>query len=142
MPKDIFNLTTQQVEGVYARAYNFYQVGRYSEAAQIFRVLMMLNGSETKYVLGLAACFQMLKEYKDAADIYTFCTLIDPQNPIPYYHMSDCFMNLKDIPSAKVALKMAIQKAGEKAEYQILKDRSILTLQHLDHTSKSTIKNR
>ena len=30
MPKDILNLSDQQVEGLYAQAYNFYQTGRYT----------------------------------------------------------------------------------------------------------------
>lgn len=136
MPRDIFNLNDRQVETLYAQAYNFYQMGRYFDAIQIFRLLIILNVGEVKYVLGLASCMHMMKEFKNAADIYTFCTILDPENPIPFYHMSDCFLEMKDPHSAYVSLEMAIKKAGIKPEFQVLKDRAAITLQNLRNKIK------
>ena len=42
----------------------------------------MLNAMEPKYILGLAACFHMLKEYFNAIQTYTMCSALDLQNPI------------------------------------------------------------
>jgi len=140
MPKDVLNLSDQQVEGLYAQAYNFYQTGRYQDAIQIFRLLIMLNASETKYILGLAACLHMMKDYKNAIDTYTMCSVLDPETPIPYYHMSDCFLCMKDPYSAIVALEMALKRAGNKPEYQMLKDRSEITMKILQSEAKENIK--
>lgn len=136
MPKDVLNLSDREVEGLYAQAYNFYQTGRYKDAIQIFRLLIMLNAYEAKYVLGLGACLHMMKEFKNAIDTYTLCAILDPENPIPYYHMSDCFLEMKDSYSAVVALEMAIKRAGSKPEYQVLKDRSTMTMQNLQKEIK------
>lgn len=140
MPKDILNLSDRQVEGLYAQGYNFYQTGRYKDALQIFRLLIMLNANESKYVLGLAACLHLMKEYKNAIDSYTLCSILDPESPIPYYHMSDCFLAAKDKYSAIVALDMAIKRAGGKAEFQMLKDRAAMTLQNLQNEIKEETK--
>nr|NGY95994.1 hypothetical protein [Neochlamydia sp. AcF84] len=140
MPKDLLNLSDQQVEGLYAQGYNFYQTGRYKDAVQVFRLLIMLNANEAKYILGLASCFHMMKEYKNAVDTYTICCVLDPENPIPYYHMSDCFVAMKDPYSTIIALEMAIKKAGNKPEFQMLKDRALLTIKHLQEEIKDTIK--
>lgn len=140
MPKDIFNLSDRQVEGLYAQAYNFYQTGRFKDALQIFRLLIMLNAYESKYTLGLGACLHMLKEYKDAVDCYTLCTVLDPQSPIPFYHMSDCFLAMKDPYSAIVALDMAIKRADGKPEFQMLKDRATMTMQSLQKEIKEKVK--
>lgn len=140
MPKDILNLSEREVEGFYAHAYNLYQTGRYKDAIQIFRLLIMLNAYESKYALGLAACLHMMKEYKGAIESYTLCCILDPENPIPYYHMSDCFLEIKDPFSAIVALDMAIKRAGDKPEFQMLKDRSTMTMKSLQAEVKEKAK--
>lgn len=131
MPKDVFNFSDQQIEGIYAQAYNFYQTGRYNDALQIFRLLVVLNPGEMKYALGIAASLHMMKEYQEAVEAYTLCSVLDPLNPVPHYHMSDCFVGMRDRHSAKIALETAIRKAGDKPEYQILKDRASLTIKNL-----------
>lgn len=129
--KEAMGLTDAMVEGIYGQAYRLYNTGKYKEASQLFRLLMMLNPKQPKYILGLAACFHMMKEFKNAVEIYTVCGIIDPQSPLPHYHSSDCYMQMKDPVSAIVALEMAVTRAGERAEYKILKDRALLTIENL-----------
>lgn len=130
-PKDALGLTDAMVEGVYGQAYRLYNTGKYKEAIQIFRLLLMINSTETKYAMGLAACFHMMKDYKTAVDSYSLVALIDPESPIPFYHSSDCLMQMGDPVSAVIALEMAIKRAGEKPEFKTLKDRAALTLESL-----------
>src|SRR5262245_6805048 len=73
LPKDAIGLDDVAMEGIYAQAYRLYNTGKYLEASQLFRILTMLNTTEPKYTLGLAACFHMVKEYKNAAQTYTMC---------------------------------------------------------------------
>jgi len=131
LTKDALGLSDQMVEGIYAQAYRLYNTGKYKDASQLFRLLIMLNASDPKYALGLAACFHMMKEYKSAIEMYTVCGITDPNNPIPFYHASDCFTQMGDKMSAMIALEMAIKRSGEKPEFQQLKDRSVMTLQSL-----------
>ena len=107
---------------------------------KISRLLIMLNANESKYVLGLGACLTSDKEYKDAVNSYVLCSILDPESPIPYYHMSDCFLGMKDTYSAIVALDMAIKGAGSKPEFQMLKDRAIMTMQGLQNEVKENLK--
>lgn len=130
-PKDAMGLSDAMVEGIYGQAYRLYNTGKYREASQIFRLLIMLNTVEPKYTMGLAACFHMLKEYKAAADIYALVTVIDPKSPIPFYHASDCFIQMSDPASAIIALEMAIECAGDNPAFKTLKDRASLSLESL-----------
>lgn len=109
------------LEGLYAQAYRLYNTGKYVEAGHMFRSLILLNSMESKYILGLAACFHMLKEYKNAVQTYTICSVIDPQDPLPYYHSSDCFAQMKDHLSAMLYLELTINAAGDRPEYSKLK---------------------
>lgn len=128
MPKDVMGLSEAMVEGIYGQAYRLYNTGKYKDASQLFRLLIMLNSAEPKYSMGLAACFHMMKDYKNAVSTYSICSVIDPASPIPHYHASDCYIHLNDPASAKIALENAIKNAGDKPEYQTLKDRALLSL--------------
>lgn len=127
--KDAMGLNDTVVEGIYAQAYRLYNTGKYIEASHLFRMLVTMNPMESKYTLGLAACFHMLKEYRNAVQAYTICSLIDPENPVPHYHASDCYIQMKDPLSAIVALEMTIKRAGDKKEYAAIKDRAKMTLE-------------
>jgi type III secretion system low calcium response chaperone LcrH/SycD len=131
LPKDAMGMDDQMLEGIYGQAYRLYNTGKYPEAAQIFRLLIMVNSMESKYTMGLSACFHMLKEYKFAVDGYTLCSIIDPDNPIPQYHAADCYINLGDKLSAAIALQMAIKRAGDRSEFSTLVDRSKLMIESL-----------
>jgi type III secretion system low calcium response chaperone LcrH/SycD len=130
-PKDALELNSVYLENLYAQAYRLYNTGKYSEASHLFRILIMLNAMEPKYSLGLAACFHMLKEYYNAIQTYTMCAALDPQTPIPHYHSSDCFIQMKDYLSAMLCLELAIEHAGNKPEYAKIKERSLMSLESL-----------
>jgi len=131
MPRDAMGLSDAMVEGIYGQAYRLYNTGKYKDASQLFRLLIMLNSTESKYAMGLAACFHMLKEYKNAVSTYSICGVIDPENPIPHFHASDCYTHMEDPVSALIALEMAVKRAGDKPEYQTLKDRALLSIDAL-----------
>lgn len=130
-PKDALGMSPSYLENLYAQAYLFYNTGKYAEAAHLFRILIMYNAMEPKYMLGLAACLHMLKEYTNAIQTYTMCSVIDPKNPLPHYHSSDCFLQMKEYISAMICLEMAIESAGENKEFEKMKERAQLSLENL-----------
>jgi len=124
-------LSDEMVEGIYSQAYVLYNTGKYKEASQIFQMLLMLGPTTPKFSMGLAACFHMLKDYAAAVKIYTILSLIDSKNPIPFYHASDCYLQMKDLLSAVMMLKMAVKASGEKPEFRLLKERSSMMIESL-----------
>lgn len=141
-PKDVMGLNDAMVEGIYGQAYRLYNTGKYKDAIQLFRLLIMLNASEPKFLMGIAACYHMLKEYDNAVGAYTLCGVIDPDNPVPYYHVSDCYLKMEDKRSALVSLEFALRRVGEKPEFSIIKDRIIRSIDSLKKEIKeeNTIK--
>ncbi len=137
-PKDAMGVNNAILENIYAQAYRLYNTGKYVEASHLFRILIMMNALESKYLLGLAACFHMLKEYMNAVQTYTMCVAIDPENPIPHYHSSDCFIQMKDYLSAMVCLELVIKSAGNKPEFLKMKERAQLSLESLKKQLIST----
>ena len=138
-PKEALGMKSTQMEAMYAQAYRFYNTGKYRDAIHLFRVLIMYNSLEPKYMFGLAACHHMLKEYTDALQAYATCNILDPHNPIPHYHASDCYLQMKEYLSALFSLEMAIKTCGDKPQYAKMKERSLLSL---DSLKKQAYSNR
>lgn len=126
--KDMLGISKDQMDKMYQQAYLLYNTGRYNDAAQIFRILLSLNTGDAKYTLGLAACYHMMKDYNQAAGTYLVVSTLDPHNPIPFFHASDCYIQMGDKVSAMLMLEMALKKAKEAKEYATLKQRAEITL--------------
>lgn len=130
-PKDAMGLTDNMVETMYGQAFRLYNTGKYADAAQMFRLLVMLSPGDPKYIFGLAACMHLLKEYRNAIELYTMCASLDRESPLALYHLSDCCMQIQDKLSALVALEMLVKRAGDNPAHQVLKDRAQMTLTSL-----------
>lgn len=126
--KTLAGVTDAKEEAIYGQAYLMYNTGKYKEASEIFRILITINSMEPKYLMGLAACMHMQKEYMAAASLYTMCGFIDPKSPVAPFHASDCYIELEDTLSAITALELAITLAGDREEYKALKEKSEVTL--------------
>ncbi len=137
-PKDALGASPGYLENIYAQAYRLYNTGKYSEAGHLFRVLVMFNAMEPKYMLGLAACMHMLKDFVNAIHTYTLCSALDPDNPIPHYHSSDCFIQMKEYLSAMICLELAIESCKNKQEFAKMKERAQLSLESLKQQAEET----
>lgn len=131
LPRNALGLSDAMVEGLYSQAYRLYNTGKYKDASQLFRLLIMMDSTEAKFSMGLAACFHMMKEYENAVSTYALCGIIDPESPVPHYHASDCYIQMKDPISAIISLEMAIKRAGDHPEFQSLKDRALMSIESL-----------
>lgn len=129
--KEVGNLSDSYLENIYAQAYRLYNTGKYADAMHLFRVLVLMNAMEPKYIMGLAACYHMLKDYKNAIQMYVSCALFDPHNPIPHYHSSDCYIQMKDYLSAMVCLELTMKHAKDLPCYSMIKERAQLSLERL-----------
>jgi len=140
LPKDAMGLSDSMVEGIYGYAYRLYNSGKYRDASHLFRILILLNPTESKYILGMAACQHMQQDYKNAIATYAFIGLIDPYNPLPHYHVSDCYIKTGLIPMAKAELEQAIEKCGSQPQYALIKERAELMWESLEkgQTTDST----
>jgi len=130
--QEAIGLSEAYTEAMYSMAYRLYQNGKYDQAIQIFRLLVMVNPLETRYLMGLSACFHMMGDYDRAADSYTLCNMASPQDPLPLYHASDCFLALEDWVMAAKALNSCIKLCGEKSEYEQIKNRAEVSLKMLE----------
>lgn len=135
--KSLAGISDAKEEAIYAHAFMLYNTGRYKEAAEIFRLLVTVNATEPKYMMGLAACFHLMKAYESAISSYQMCTFLDPSNPVPHFHLSDCYIQIKDPTSTVAALKAAIRCSEGRPEFNVLRERCEITLSGMSQNKAS-----
>jgi len=132
-PKDAMGITDDMMKALYGYAYNLYQGGKYEEANHAFRLLCMFEPGNGKYSLGLAACHHMQKHYQHAIEAYMLTAYVEPDNPLPFYHISDCYQQIGEPWCAVFALNNMLDRIDveKNPEYAMVKDRAVMTLEKL-----------
>lgn len=131
MPKDAIGFDETTIEAIYTHGYRLYNSQKYGEAFTVFRTLMLLNPVEKKYLFGMAACMHRLQEYEAAVRGYLINAIFDPQNPIIYFHVADCYAHLGALELAQSALEDVIRIAQDQPQYQVLRERASLMLENM-----------
>lgn len=137
LPKDAMGLSDAMMEGMYSFGYRLYNTGKYDQAIQLFRLLVMLDPTQAKFSLGLAACFHMMKDYKNAATTYVLCSIIDGKDPLPHYHASDCYIEMHQPELAIAALELCLERCEARPEYIGIKDRAKISIENLQSQIKT-----
>jgi type III secretion system low calcium response chaperone LcrH/SycD len=124
-------LEQNDLEAIYAVAYNVYASGKYGEAVKLFGILSLLDPADYRFVFGGASSFQMMGEYLAASVYFQLAGGLDPANPAPMLHTAECLLALKDREGAKAALDHALERAGDKAEYKAMRQKAEVMLENL-----------
>lgn len=136
---EAFNLSHQNLEDIYNMGYTAYNAGHYQEAQNFFCFLTLMDREEPRYFFGAGAAFQMLKDYPNAIAFYECCTILDFLNPLPWYHLSDCYLQEDKKLEAAFALTNTISRAKNNPIYRKIQLRSQMMLDKLIEEDKNII---
>jgi type III secretion system low calcium response chaperone LcrH/SycD len=123
--------STDQIDALYSAAYHHYQTGAYEEALKIFKPLLVMNSTDNRVWLGYGAAAQMLKDHEDALKAYGYASLLDPNDPRPFFHAMECHISLKNFEEAKTAGEYVVGITSEKPEHAKILARTQLLLKAL-----------
>lgn len=126
---EIIGFSQEILQHFYAAAYRLYQTGKDSEAADAFFFLTALDPSVKVYWLGLGMAEQCLNRFEEALTAYAMASMIDVEDPLPYYHSGACYHAVRDLDNARKSLEMAIELFGP--EHATLKSTAQTVLKHL-----------
>lgn len=136
--KEALNIPQMMIDGYYETGYHLFKSGKFKDALQIFQFLSFFDGMDRRYSLAIAATYHHMKSYIDASGYYLEYAALDPTNPMPYYHLFDCFTKMGHPLLAYNALKMSQQIAGEDPQYATLKHKIDLEIVHLESLHKGS----
>lgn len=123
-PKESIGFTDRDMESMYSYGYNLFTHGKFFESRLMMEHLMSLDPDSARYPFACGAAYQQLKDYQMAASYYLLAFHLDQEDPIPLYHMFECFKNLNDLNSAYMMLENIVQRAKDKPEHSILVERA------------------
>lgn len=121
--KDALKIPQSIIDGYYETGYLYFNSGKFDKALPIFQYLHTLDSTDTRYLLAIAVTLHQMKKYEEAAGTYILYEILDPTNPMPYYHLYDCFSNMNQPVLAVNALKSASRVAGDNPKYTQLKNK-------------------
>ncbi len=114
-------LSDESMEEIYSLAYGFYNQGKFTESLSLFQFLSSASPTTYKYILGLASSLHQLQSYEEAAIGFCYAFNLDPDDPIPTYFATDCFLKLNRNEEAEELADVTIAICGDKPEFQELK---------------------
>jgi tetratricopeptide (TPR) repeat protein len=99
---------------------------------KIFRPLLVMDSTDNRIWMGFAACAQMLRQYDEALKGYGYASLLDPENPKPFFHAMECHIALKNYSEAKTAGDYVVGVAEGKLEHEKMLARTKLLLKAVE----------
>lgn len=100
-------LSPEAIESLYAFAHGYYQNGKYEEATRFFRFLTAIDTNTRKHWMGLAASFQLQKEFAKALQAYGYAGLLNSDDPLAPFHAAECMFSLGEKERALETLQVA-----------------------------------
>lgn len=110
-------ITPEELEAVYALAYDYYRTGRINEAETLFRFLTVFDHLNEKYWMGMGAVFQVKKEFEKAVQAYAYvAAILNLKNVGASYYAAECYLALGDLTNARSAVDHVKLYADVKTE--------------------------
>ncbi|MBA3957379.1 MAG: SycD/LcrH family type III secretion system chaperone [Parachlamydiaceae bacterium] len=132
-------LTREMLNNLYVFTSRLYNSGKYEDASSVFAMLALLDDKEFDYPFALASCHHMLKQYSQAISNYMLAFNLDNTNPLPFYHIADCYMQMKKPVHAIHSFDLVEVIAKGQAKYNKIKERATLTRDRLIKEIESKI---
>lgn len=121
--QEAMHLSDNAVEYIYSDAYQKFETGKYEDASNYFMLLYIIKASDPRFSFGLGACAHKLKNYEKAIQWYFVSGVLDPENPLPFYYASDCYINSNELDLAEISLIMSLNRIGSNEKHATLKER-------------------
>ncbi|MGM0439567.1 MAG: SycD/LcrH family type III secretion system chaperone [Chlamydiota bacterium] len=126
--KDVMGITENFLEGFYAMACSYYNNGKYEKALTAFTILQAIEVGSFRSRFGIASSLHQLERYDEAPEYYFAAGLADPNNPLPFLHVCDCYLKKDDIPSAALALQYCLGCCGDNPKWEAVKNQAKIIL--------------
>lgn len=110
---DLRNITSDELDAVYALAYTEYGQHHFEKAEKLFTFLGLFDHRQARFWMGLGATQQQLGKLKEASHAYLMAGFLDRHDPLPPLQMGECLLGLDKLDEAENVLKLAVHSASQ-----------------------------
>jgi len=119
-------LTDDNISTLYGIAYQLYSHGKYEDARQFFRFLTIARPFDRRFWMGLAASYQMQKNYPAAIECYSVAAIQEPTDPYVHWHAATCFFASEQTDKGLQALDSALGSATKESHSGLISQIELL----------------
>ncbi|AVG16939.1 CesD/SycD/LcrH family type III secretion system chaperone [Chromobacterium vaccinii] len=113
--QDVHGIPQDLMDGLYAHAYDFYNKGRLDDAETFFRFLCIYDFYNPDYIIGLAAVFQLKKQFQKAADLYAVAFALGKSDYRPVFFTGQCQLFMRKASKAKQCFELVLERSDDEA---------------------------
>ncbi len=103
---EIRPLPSEEVFDLYRNGFRLYEMKNYEEALTIFKRLVLSYPLHKECWQAFAGALQMTGRFQEATSAWAVIALLDPQDPYPHFHVTECYIALGKTEEAQKALNM------------------------------------
>ena len=105
-PAEVTSMKAEDIENLYALAYNLYTSGNHKDAEVVFQSLCLYNHKDVRFWMGLAGSRQANGNLKGAIDAYAMAGTVGLlKDPLPFLYAARCYIQLGEKENAIAAIK-------------------------------------
>ena len=103
---EVTSMKAEDIENLYALAYNLYTSGNHKDAEVVFQSLCLYNHKDVRFWMGLAGSRQANGNLKGAVDAYAMAGTVGLlKDPLPFLYAARCYIQLGEKENAIATLK-------------------------------------
>lgn len=129
--KDVNGVSNDTMNDVYKLAYDFYHHGKLNDAESLFRFLCIYDFYNPEYAMGLAAVYQLKKDYQKAIDFYALSYSLSKDDYRPMFYAGQCNLMQRRVVQARKCFEIVSDRSSD----EILNQRAntyLLALNDID----------
>lgn len=133
--KDVYGVSNETIQDIYKLAYDFYQHGKLDNAESLFRFLCVYDFYNPEYAMGLAAVYQLKKNYSKAIEFYALAYSLSKEDYRPMFYAGQCNMMLRQGVQARKCFEIV----GSRCKDALLSEKAKNYLSALNKLNKETV---
>lgn len=113
--KDVNAVSNETMNDVYKLAYDFYHHGKLNDAESLFRFLCIYDFYNPEYAMGLAAVYQLKKDYQKAIDFYALAYSLSKDDYRPMFYAGQCNLMQRRAVQARKCFEIVANRCSDEA---------------------------
>lgn len=113
--QQVHGISNEMMEGLYAYAHDFYGKGQLDEAETFFRFLCLYDFYNIDYIMGLAAVYQMKKQFAKAIGLYAVAFGLAKNDYRPMFFTGQCHLFERKAGKARQCFALVTEHCADAA---------------------------
>lgn len=126
---EVGGFTENELDGAYAAACQYVEMGQVIEAMQICGYLMMLDPYNGRYYQLVGISLQRLKQYEQADHYYRMALVNDKTNAMTMVYQGECKIMAGHVDGGLEIVRKGLEAAGDDPEHAAVAERARQLLQ-------------